>query len=311
MAPPEPRGQELIERYRKNYSLSADFDITEEKILKHWELEKRLTRELLDSTPDNRWKTFDHCYTTLYSELPWLNEPFLDNTSNKQSMFEVWQYVIRKPPQRIYEIGSGKGELIYELARNGYHCTGTEITRERGSKHVQEHENLSWSISDGVHLDQFEESTSYDVVISDQVVEHIHPHDLLDHFRGVSAILAERGRYIFMTPHKLVGPSDVSLVFKCDRPMGMHLREYSNGELTHLLMCAGFSKVQAFWSVPQKIGRLIGITPRPTPSSSYLIYLRILEKLISLVPGQSFRRKFAALGRLVFFRGLVFLVATK
>ena len=69
----EPRGQELINRYKKNYNLPTDVNITEEMILAHWELEKRLTKELLASNPENRWEIFEHCYSTLYSELWWLN----------------------------------------------------------------------------------------------------------------------------------------------------------------------------------------------------------------------------------------------
>lgn len=69
----EPRGKELINRYRWNYKISADAILTEAMILAHWDLEKRLTRELLISTPANRWEVFERCYSTLYTELNWLN----------------------------------------------------------------------------------------------------------------------------------------------------------------------------------------------------------------------------------------------
>lgn len=35
----EPRGQELIERYKKNYNIPDSFEITELMVLKYWELE--------------------------------------------------------------------------------------------------------------------------------------------------------------------------------------------------------------------------------------------------------------------------------
>jgi hypothetical protein len=34
----EPRGKQLIKRYKENYGIPAQADITEEMILKHWEL---------------------------------------------------------------------------------------------------------------------------------------------------------------------------------------------------------------------------------------------------------------------------------
>ena len=66
------------------------------------------------------------------------------------------------------------------LASLGFKCRATEISHERGQKHVSESPNLSWDISDGVHLNRFEETNSFDIVISDQVVEHLHPDDLHD-----------------------------------------------------------------------------------------------------------------------------------
>ena len=69
----EPRGRELIHRYKQNYSIPDEADVSEEMILRHWDLEKKLTRELLDSRPENRWEVFDRCYSILYKELDWLN----------------------------------------------------------------------------------------------------------------------------------------------------------------------------------------------------------------------------------------------
>ena len=69
MATQGPSGQELINHYKSNYQISDNIDISEEMILRHWELEKRLRKQLLKSTPENRWGTFDRYYSTLYSEL--------------------------------------------------------------------------------------------------------------------------------------------------------------------------------------------------------------------------------------------------
>jgi len=69
----EPRGQELIARYKTNYGISSDTLISKSMILQHWELEKSLRQELLESNPDNRWTTFERCYSKLYRDLEWLN----------------------------------------------------------------------------------------------------------------------------------------------------------------------------------------------------------------------------------------------
>lgn len=140
---------------------------------------------------------FERCYTRLYSGIKWLKLP--SDSNNRLPSFELyknWLYLIGSPSKKIYEIGSGQGELISFLARCGFNCKATEITRERGQKCVSGHPNLSWGVSDGVHLERFESQNSYDAVISNQVIEHLHPDGLLDHFKGVLSILSAGGGYV-------------------------------------------------------------------------------------------------------------------
>lgn len=135
----EPRGQKLIDRYKRNYHIPTDAKVTEEMILAHWELKKRLTKELLQSNSENRWEVFERCYTTLYGELWWLNQ-FIStgSTISPSQRYKNWVELIGQPPKRIYEIGSGRGELITYLASCGFECRATEITRERGKKYVSD-----------------------------------------------------------------------------------------------------------------------------------------------------------------------------
>ena len=114
----EPRGQELISRYKLNYGMSDDAPITEDMILCHWDLEKRLRQSLLASTPENRWEVFETCYEQLYTNLPWLNN--LTASKKDMTILSVWRDLIGPPPQSVYEVGSGKGELIAYLASQGY-----------------------------------------------------------------------------------------------------------------------------------------------------------------------------------------------
>ena len=136
----EINGPELVRRYKANYGIPDRAAITEEMVLHHWTLERRLTTELLSSDPAGRWNVFERCYSTLYSELPWLNE--LSGAASTESAVdeaEDWSGLIGPPPKRVYEIGSGKGRLAAALADRGYECTATEITRERGQKWTAGH----------------------------------------------------------------------------------------------------------------------------------------------------------------------------
>lgn len=307
----EIRGPELVRRYKANYGIPDRAPITEEMVLHHWALERRLTTELLSSDPACRWNVFERCYSTLYSELPWLNE--LSEKAPPEAGGDGaadWSSLIGPPPRRVYEIGSGDGRLAAALADRGYDCTATEITRERGQKWTAARRGLKWSVSDGVHLDTFERRASYDAVISDQVIEHLHPDDLVGHFAGAYTILKFGGRYVFATPHAFEGPSDVSRVFGSDRPEGMHLKEYTYGELQDAVYAAGFQRIEAVFRLPRAVRVRCHRSVHPAASRSYLLYLSVLERAIARLPRQK-QRHAGRMLRLGLWPSGITLVATK
>src|SRR5438552_15929883 len=104
------KGLDIVNRYKKNYSISEESLITKEMVLQHWDLERKLTKELLASTRESRWEVFEKSYTTLYHELAWLNKLVHEkiNTSLKLR-YSRWVDAIGPSPKKIYEIGSGKG----------------------------------------------------------------------------------------------------------------------------------------------------------------------------------------------------------
>ncbi|VBA58117.1 hypothetical protein LAUMK191_04371 [Mycobacterium attenuatum] len=315
----EPRGNKLIARYKKTYRIPAEATITEQMILAHWNLEKQLTQELLESDPADRWATFDRCYTRLYAELDWLNQFSGEaDFATPHEKFSGWLELIGEPPKTIYEIGSGQGGLISFLAGCGYDCRGTEITRERGKKLISESPaKLSWGISDGVHLDEFEPAETYDVVVSDQVVEHIHPGDLDTHLRSVRTILKRDGHYIFDTPSRYTGPHDVSRVFNCAAPEGMHLKEYTCRELVESVRRAGFVSAR-YGFVPRRFRMLLtvlGVRKFARSDEAGMLFLRIVlwaERFLEILPTPALRRSCGkALGKLGVFSETISLVAGK
>jgi SAM-dependent methyltransferase len=267
---PGPSDHQLLARYRATYGIDDAVQLSAEQAKSHLELELRLTQELLASSPATRWETFERCYNELYEALPWLKQ------SGGGEDHDRWQALLGAAPKRIYEVGSGTAKLALALARNGHYVEATDISRERGGARP-ETENLTWSVTDGVHLDDFASAAPYDAVISDQVVEHLHPDDILEHFRSAREILSPEGRYIVRTPQGLTGPHDMSPIFGYDEVVGMHLREYSNTELRLILRDAGYRKVAAVFRSPDRPPWLHG---RTRASTVQLVYLRAAENLL-------------------------------
>ncbi len=235
---------DVVLRYRQNYGLGDEIGI--EQVQAHEQLEARLTRELLASTPELRWEVFSAAYTELYESLPWLNTT---DDSRPAWWTATWLRLVPAHSD-VIEVGSGRAALIRDLVRSGHRCVATEISPERGSKHLAESDGLQWHITDGIHLASFEPDDSFDVVISTQVIEHFHPDDLLVHFQNARRILRPGGRYLFDTPHRSSGPHDLSRVFDYERAQFMHLKEYTHDELTSTLKAAGFDEVKAVIAFP-------------------------------------------------------------
>lgn len=269
---------DVVQRYRQNYGLGDEIGI--EHVEAHRELEGRLTRELLESTPESRWQVFSNAYTELYQSLPWLNE----TEESGPAQLQAWLKLLPEPCD-VFEVGSGRAALLRELVRHGHKCVATEITRERGSKHLAETDGLQWHITDGVHLASFEPDEAYDAVISTQVIEHFHPDDLMTHLEHARRILRPHGRYLFDTPHRSAGPHDLSAVFGSDRAEFMHLKEYTHDELTEALNTVGFGTVKA----------VISVGGFAVQSRLFLWLLRLLDRLEArVIPNASAKRRLRA-----------------
>jgi SAM-dependent methyltransferase len=262
-------GDHDVIRYRQNYGLGPE--INAHHVEKHLRLEFELTKRLLASTRETRWETFSDCYTTLYKELPWLNKTDDELDGMVGHDLVPWRSLLGSKA-RIFEVGSGQARLLKYLTSIGHSCVATEITSERGSKHLEEGDGLVWRITDGVNLAKFEKTQSNDFIISSQVVEHLHPDDLIEHFENSRMILKPGGEYIFDTPHRGAGPHDLSLVFGLDRAVFMHLREYNFLELRAALRAAGFKQIRAIF---------MNYRLKPHRSVFYLEYCILWDRVLT------------------------------
>jgi len=291
--------EKLVRRYTEHYQLQH---VTAEQVLYHWDSERQLRRELLSAPAEKRWQIFDEGYSRHYRELTWLRN------SSEPSNFQEWLDLVGPSPKKIFEIGSGKGALIKALANAGHDCTATEITRERGSRWVED-TNIRWHTTDGVHLDRFEPSGSYDIAISNQVIEHMHPDDLQDHFRGVHAILRPKGTYLLATPHRFMGPCDVSAIFGSATCEGQHLKEYTYKEISEVARAAGFKVVAGSLRFPHAIRPLSELF-KARLSPLYQRYLEAAESVIGVLPS-FLTRPASQIARLIYFRPTIYMAVHK
>lgn len=103
------------------------------------------------------------------------------------------------------------------------------------------------------------------------MIEHFHPDDTLHHFKIVYNLLQKGGCYVFSTPHRFCGPSDISSYF-CYEPEGFHLKEWTYSELIELMKKIGFKKIKTYVFRKKTLVRLPNI------------YFTLLENLFNCLP---------------------------
>jgi 2-polyprenyl-3-methyl-5-hydroxy-6-metoxy-1,4-benzoquinol methylase len=298
--PRSPIGDPLVWRYRENYGLGPSVPLTERMVLEHWRLERDLTLRLLAAPAATRAETFQTAYATLYASLPWLNAGDDEPQSWEDVLAADLLALLGPSVRRVLELGSGRGRLARRLAQAGHRVKASDLSAERRPAWAEG--TLDWTMLDAVRPDATEESGAYDIVLSNQMIEHLHPEDLATHFSAVRRLLGPGGRYVFTTPHACFGPADLSRIFGADRTWGMHLREYTVRELARVARAAGFTGVTAGFRPPLKVARLVRAEARMRESALYRGYLEFAERVVALAPAGATRRRIARAARLVMFR---------
>ncbi len=119
--------------------------------------------------------------------------------------------------------------------------------------------------------------------------EHFHPEDVASHLSEVARVPEPGGWFGLDTPNRISGPHDISRGFSGEAT-GLHLKEWTHGELVELLMCRGFDKVVSRW-VPGRASRTLQLRP-PGPLINASMKTRV-ERIVSWV-GQSTLRRWMA-----------------
>jgi SAM-dependent methyltransferase len=173
-------------------------------------------------------------------------------------------------------LGAGDCRLSLEVVKHVKFVYALEVSREI-TKNVPSCNNLQVVYSDGSSVPVA--TNSIDVAYSYQLMEHLHPEDVYDQLREIYRVLTTGGKYICITPNRLMGPADISRYFD-DVATGFHLREYTNGELRAMFLAAGFKGVASLRRVGSHYRR-VSVFPSI-----------IVEKVLKPIP-RTWRRRIA------------------
>ena len=222
----------------------------DERLLAQCDYEVRQARRLREATPASRPVLYQEIYSDYSQKFPEMLRPFDPSGKDTRYRLALLKQFIRTG-DTVVEVGPGRCELAYALAPLVGDMIGVDVTSDLAAPNPPS--NFKLLIYDGGPLPIPDESV--DLVISHELMEHLHPDDAVDHAGEVLRILKKAGSYICETPNIVCGPHDCgnhSPRLPC--PIeggvyitnGLHLREYTNRSLADLFLQAGFSRTISY-----------------------------------------------------------------
>src|SRR4030042_1605966 len=193
--------------------------------------------------------------------------------------------------KRLRESSTIERRQLYNEASS---VVGTDISqlslnesKELVSKeHVQ---NVEFKRASAFELtDHFLEG-EFDVCMSIDMIEHLHPDDEKDHLWQAFHLLKSGGRYIVCMPNRLNGPHAITrFVFpEAKAALGFHLNELTCREITLLMKSIGFAKFSVFYplAIPSK-----GVHPIVLPYQLSIFNESLYEKLPKVLRARFFQK---------------------
>lgn len=250
---------------------------TLERLRAHYEIERELADRLRGSSRVEQFELYGLVYDELLRRVP--DHPQLTRKADlafqrravASRLRLLEPHVTRKSV--FMEIGPGDCSLALEIASRARHVYAVDVSAEI-TKGLSLPANLELVICNGAGFTI--PPATVDVAYSNQVLEHLHPDDAIDHIRSVRSALKPGGLYVCVTPNRLSGPHDISQYFD-PVATGLHLKEYTARELIDIFAREGYRNVSVLAPVG---GRQFSINPG---------VIRMLEPCLAGIP-RSIRR---------------------
>lgn len=247
-----------------------------EEVRRQYECERRLADRIRRAPRSQRRGVYSEVYEEFFRQFPLLAG---DPAGSGAREFQVELELRLLEPylssaDSMIEFGAGDGALASAAsARVGRIWAVDAAARQEGAGLVPCEPGpgeLRWLRTDGPPLPL--PDGCCDLAYSCHFVEHLHPEDLADHLAEAHRLLGVTGRYVCVTPNRLLGPHDVSKYFT-PVATGLHLREYSHRELVDGFRDAGFRRVEILREIGQpateiatrrqlRLERLVAAIPR-------------------------------------------------
>lgn len=216
-----------------------------EQIREHYEIEKELANRLKNASKKERMSLYCEVYSEILKRVP--SHPH--NTDNEAKKSKALSDEVR-----LLKSFLSKNHIFLEFGKGGYCQLCFEMARYFRKVYAiypicfseippKDRHPENFKLINPDELNRDIPLGSIHIVFSNNLIEHLHPEDMMEQLQDIYNVLVPKGKYICATPHRFKGPDDISQYFDVEATC-FHLKEYTNNELYRIFKKTGFSKIQ-------------------------------------------------------------------
>jgi 2-polyprenyl-3-methyl-5-hydroxy-6-metoxy-1,4-benzoquinol methylase len=238
-------------RYPHVDRFSKSIGIPSENLIKAFEIEKMFHAQILaEQSFEKRRKMYEDVFNTVHPIYGKDKTKIMSGRNPKDNIVRLFSKELRN--KSVLDIGCGEGYFLASISRNLPHkkLVGIDVSIP---VLPQNHPDIEFKLENIVNFNLY---CQFDVVFSDQVLEHIAPEDINIHLSSVVSALKTGGIFIINMPNRLFGPSDVSRIIDFTytnkiSALGTHLNESTYTELIPILKQNGFTNFKTVCFIPK------------------------------------------------------------
>ncbi|MFH0818638.1 MAG: class I SAM-dependent methyltransferase [Patescibacteria group bacterium] len=228
-------------------------------IKKQFELEKNYAQQILKSEKNSlaRKNLIARAYCDVTNIIYQYNPHQAYSRFNEFTTALVKKNLPIKKNVRVLDFGCGDGELVLSLNKNNVDAYGFDVS-ENSIREAQKKLAVINKEKNVFHGDFNQIQENFDLIIMDNVIEHLVPDELPAIISKCHELLNNQGILLIITPHPFSGPHDISNEFLPlgAKAQGLHLKEYKLEELKDVLEQNNFSALYGYGMHPRILNKL-------------------------------------------------------
>jgi len=248
-------------RYPGAHELARETGIAPERLIEAFEVEQEFHAQVMaEKDPAARRALYGEVYPKVHAIYG--QRPADPDAPNPKDPF-VRLFARELKGKSVLEVGCGAGAFLLSVARQlDASDRGELVGLDVSEASFPSHPSVRFVAGDVIEFRPEQLGREdFDLVYSDNVLEHLAPQDRDAHFDSIERVLRPGGRLILLLPNRLFGPTDVTRVLDCSYSnrvpsQGTHLTESTYSELVPYLRRRGYTKLRTVLPVPGLKDRL-------------------------------------------------------